>query len=122
MSKRRIMATIAATSAISIRLMMPGVAQALPHPGGPPVGPTGSAETLLSGSAEALNTGSANQVQAPPPGTTGSALQGARFAQALGDLFGPPQTWTYLNLLTTGSGGQYCSTQYGGLGPVTTCW
>ncbi|WP_157084066.1 hypothetical protein [Millisia brevis] len=80
----------------------------------------------------------AQAYEAPPVGSTGSALQSARIAQALTDIAGyssllgstgsvegagPTNEWLFLNLLNTGAGGEYCYRTYGGMGmPGSTCW
>lgn len=103
--KRRVMAGMVAAAAVSIGVALPGTAQAY---------------------------------EAPPAGTTGSALQSARIAQSLTDLagyssllgwtgpaegVGPTNEWLFLNLLSTGSGGEYCYRTYGHMAiPGSTCW
>lgn len=96
---------------------------------------------MVAGGAVALGValpGTALAYEAPPAGTTGSALQSARIAQSLTDLagyssllgstgsvegVGPTNEWLFLNLLRTGSGGEYCYRTYGAMAiPGSTCW
>lgn len=61
----------------------------------------------------------------PPPGTTGSALQGARFLQSILDLTPAgdgPHEWMLSNVFATGSGGEYCRPAYYGFGVTSVCW
>lgn len=68
--------------------------------------------------------GEANPREAPV-GTTGSALQSARFIQSVRDVLLLPDGQTHQsmpqNLFRTGSGGEYCWYDGSGFGQ-TVCW